>query len=388
MKHLLVCGVPGDEVLLYGHLVATALADEFDAVLLDPCPLPGEGLAEAEDRWSKSCRFLGITPSRSLRSPIPVMLDASARRDVTAARVALSPPHDLLDAFSPLVHAVDRIYVPDVQDPCISRAFGAALLSALSPIVWMAASYGPAEQIAALDARQFEQLCECLSKHYSEHLRTSRISVSDLKGVQQYRRFEGPQLRRFVLQWLGWQFASIREEDPWDFNRSPYEGRRHSLECRVLHEIEWASLVEIGACQGAFTRRLLEEFPGRKISCVEPDPIFAETLRQTIGHAVEVDDTPVERMTGTFDVVLASSVLYYVDTFPLSVLNAARQYFVSSHVQRYHDTVVTPILTRSGWTQVARHIMAPCVEMFCNIPVQKDGAEVAIWRRPGEEKAP
>lgn len=384
MRHLLICGEPGDEVLLYGHLVATTPAGDFSALLVSPSPLNGERSFEAEDRWRHSCRAMGVMPLGSLRSPIPLALASSQRTESAAARIAQFPPEELLGPMRPLLARADRVYVPSIEDPCPARSVAAAALSALSPTLWMATPHGPGDQVVALTTAQFQMLSEWLSDHYAEHLRISRIRVSDLSGVQQYRRMEGAQVRRFAIQFLGGDFAGVREEDPWDFVQSPYERRRHALECRALHDFDWTTLVEIGACQGALTRRLITEFPGRQITCIEPNAPFLEALRREFGEVVRVEGIGLADLRGHFDVVLASSVLYYLDAFPLSLLDAARMYFVSSHLKTYHDTVVTPIMTLRGWTAVARHALSPRIEMFCGIPVLKDGTEVIVWRRPLE----
>ena len=141
-------------------------------------------------------------------------------------------------------------------------------------------------------------------------------------------------------------------------------------------------MVEIGGCVGAFSEQLADAFPHKDICVYEPNHHFARVLSQRLGHRVRVVQGGVEDLTESFDLVFASSVLYYLKRFPLSLLDIAGRYFVTSHIRSYHEEVIRPVFSAAGWNVVYQEELLPAIEDFCSIPIMRDGASIVAWERP------
>jgi len=72
--------------------------------------------------------------------------------------------------------------------------------------------------------------------------------------------------------------------------------------------------LEIGAGSGYFTGKMLELNPQVKLTCVEPDPQLAASLRKRLGRRIEVLEMAVEdmRLSGEFDVAVCHIVLHNI----------------------------------------------------------------------------
>jgi len=72
--------------------------------------------------------------------------------------------------------------------------------------------------------------------------------------------------------------------------------------------------LEIGAGSGYFTGKILELNPQVKLTCVEPDPQLAASLRKKLGRRIEVLEMAVEesQFSGEFDVVICHIVLHNI----------------------------------------------------------------------------
>ncbi len=123
--------------------------------------------------------------------------------------------------------------------------------------------------------------------------------------------------------------------DPWDFASSPYELERlDATVAWVRSHLDPVAgrVIEVGACEGALTQRLLAE--GYSVDATEPNQAFYERLRSVEGdvrvhpHSYE-DLTTTRRLTGS--AYLLIEVLYYeqdlslLDRFPTDRLFVAME---------------------------------------------------------------
>lgn len=114
--------------------------------------------------------------------------------------------------------------------------------------------------------------------------------------------------------------------DPWEFASSPYELERlDATVAWVRSHLDPAAgrVIEVGACEGALTQRLLAE--GYSVDATEPNQAFYERLRELRGdvrvhpHSYE-DLATTRRLTGS--AYLLVEMLYYeqdlslLDRFP------------------------------------------------------------------------
>jgi hypothetical protein len=172
----------------------------------------------------------------------------------------------------------------------------------------------------------------------------------------------------------------LNASDPWYLSSSEYEEDRYRLELSVLGRLPWTSLVEIGACVGAFTLRLLESFPGRQITACEPYEPFARKLEIRMGERARVLQASANEAVPAADIVFASSCLYYARPFPITLLSNAAKYFVLSHCHRYQKGVVEPCMIALNYTLLSEDELPARVEAAYGLTDVKDGTIVQVWR--------
>jgi hypothetical protein len=178
----------------------------------------------------------------------------------------------------------------------------------------------------------------------------------------------------------------IDASDPWYLGSSDYEEARYRLELSVLSNLHWTSLVEIGACVGAFTLRLIELFPGRQITACEPYEPFVNALRIRLGQRARVIHRGADETVPQADVIFASSCLYYARPFPIKLLRIRAKYYVFSHCHRYQKGVIEPCMTALNYELLSEEELPARVEAAYDLADVKDGTVVQVWR--GEPSSP
>jgi len=115
--------------------------------------------------------------------------------------------------------------------------------------------------------------------------------------------------------------------DPWEFATSPYEIERLDATAAWVREhLDPAAgrVIEVGACEGALTRRLLAD--GYSVDATEPNPIFLARLHENVEGDVRIHPHSFEELTTTRRLTgsayLLIELLYYgqdltlLDRFP------------------------------------------------------------------------
>jgi hypothetical protein len=115
--------------------------------------------------------------------------------------------------------------------------------------------------------------------------------------------------------------------DPWEFATSQYEIERlDATAAWVRGHLDPAAgrVIEVGACEGALTRRLLAD--GYLVDATEPNPVFLARLHENVEGAVRIHSHSFEELTTTRRLTgsayLLIEMLYYgqdltlLDRFP------------------------------------------------------------------------
>ncbi|MGU3291232.1 class I SAM-dependent DNA methyltransferase [Williamsia sp. M5A3_1d] len=112
-----------------------------------------------------------------------------------------------------------------------------------------------------------------------------------------------------------------RSDDPWGFDDHFYERRKRDLTVAVLPRPRFARALELGSSTGALTEQLLGRVD--RIHCVELHPRGIDIARRRLTAEAErvrfeVADLNTWTPNETYDLVVASEVLYYLDAEPLT----------------------------------------------------------------------
>ncbi len=368
MKNLILCAVPGDEISLFGNAVTAHNNAEWHAVLACSDPVREQSYAESAKAWRDACRRLNLKIVGEL--------------NLAAMPVERYDWFEISQALKPLIHGYDRVYIPDVDDPILFRRIISFSAARHLDTVWMAADGGPATESHLLNDADYFRLVEVAGEFHGPRLSARKLQARDIRGVRQYRRLNGADVLRFAHQWLALTTADLMDENPWDVETSRYDQERYVLELEVIRSLQWESLAELGACLGTFTERLVKEFPERSITAYEPNERFEGLLRSRLGDRVTVVQGSVRQMDRAFDLVFASSVLYYFKRFPSQLLDVARKYLVTSHSRDFHEEFIVPVLSAAGWKNVRTEELFPKIELFSSIPMAKEGNRITAWERP------
>ncbi|MEU9749994.1 hypothetical protein [Streptomyces niveus] len=190
--------------------------------------------------------------------------------------------------------------------------------------------------------------------------------------------------------------ASLDDEaasvpDPWEFGSSPYEkDRLDATAAWVLgHRGEAGDpLVEVGACEGALTHRLVAA--GRTVHATEPNPLFrtrlSEAVRGTESVRVSADD--LAALTGEgrphAGAHLLIEMLYYGQDLGLLDGLPTDHVFVALEPATM-DTLLRPWLAASAtWREVESvRLVPPRVETVCagRAYLIKRGSDGLLLRR-------
>lgn len=102
-------------------------------------------------------------------------------------------------------------------------------------------------------------------------------------------------------------------EDPWNLATSPYEQAKYDATIAALGDRTYPFCLELGASIGVLSERLARRC-GRLIT-LEPSPTAVERARARLDSVPNVDvqlgSAPEALPDWTFDLVVASEVLYY-----------------------------------------------------------------------------
>lgn len=115
-----------------------------------------------------------------------------------------------------------------------------------------------------------------------------------------------------------------RSPDPWSFETSPYEQAKYTATLSALPHQRYARALEIGCSIGVLTERLASRCD--ELIAMEPAVVALERARQRcrgLGQIAFLQaSAPTAWPAGTFDLILLSEVVYYLDPPDVSRLAA------------------------------------------------------------------
>lgn len=100
--------------------------------------------------------------------------------------------------------------------------------------------------------------------------------------------------------------------DPWGFTTRWYEERKYAISLAMLPRRAYEDAFEPGCSIGVFTA-LLAPRCHRLLSCDVADHAVHEARRRAPGARVERRTIPADWPSETFDLIVLSEVLYYLD---------------------------------------------------------------------------
>jgi hypothetical protein len=253
--------------------------------------------------------------------------------------------------------------------------------------IWVRSCGGYAAEAHVLSQSAFGQKLAIINSSYAYEMMLAidheHFSGAAIAGVEAFVPTHFPE----VIQALVHTTPGIRPEIPdgWAFQTSPYEKERFDCTCTVLAHVAGecapTSIFEIGACEGAMTRRLRMLFPRSRISAVEANPVFLCRLRESLRDEANTDivEASVLEVSLMADLVLLAEMLYLVPERIMDILARVRaKYLLTSHYTNF-DEPVSRLLHGFGWHPIVAMQVSPRFE-----PV--DGRTSRFLRlRPGSQ---
>jgi SAM-dependent methyltransferase len=100
--------------------------------------------------------------------------------------------------------------------------------------------------------------------------------------------------------------------DPWDFETSPYEEAKYDATIQALEGRRFACGLEIGCSIGVLTERLAAHTD--TLLAIDVAEAALEKAQQRVPEVdFELREVPEEFPDGSYDLIVASEVLYYLD---------------------------------------------------------------------------
>lgn len=104
------------------------------------------------------------------------------------------------------------------------------------------------------------------------------------------------------------------KEDPWQYRTSVLERGKYTDLLTVLPQLPWHRALEVGCSEGLFTRMLAD-----RVECLKAIDFSPKALARAQQKLVGLDHVQLEQLNirdqepgGTFDLIVASEVLYYM----------------------------------------------------------------------------
>jgi len=263
----------------------------------------------------------------------------------------------------------------------VSREYGTLRVPALSAC--------PTEG-GLLDEESFLRKLSVLDGPYGEGGGCAS-PLGGLPGVEAFTRVE----REDVVRTLSLTKPEIHAElaDPWCFATSPYERERYELTARLLGELATRGaapkhIIDLGACEGRMTERLLESFPGARVEAVESEPHFSARLRERLGGEarVRVVEASALEVPLEADLVVMAEVLYYLPSESLRGLvgRVSARHLLTSYGGGFGEEVAA-LLREAGWREELSGTVPTRLEPVDGVSsplwIRRAGTEVRLWSR-------
>jgi hypothetical protein len=256
---------------------------------------------------------------------------------------------------------------------------------------WVRSCGGYAAEAHVLSRSAFDQKLAIINSSYAHEMLLAMdddyFSRGEIAGVEAFAPTYFPEL----IQALVHTTPGIRTEtsDVWAFQTSPYEQERFERTCTMLAHVAGecapTSILEIGACEAAMTRRLRTLFPSSRISAVEVNPVFLRRLRESLRDDPNTDivEATVLEVSLMADLVLLAEVLYHVPEPIIDIPPRVRaKYLLTSHYTNF-DKSVSRLLRSLGWHTIVAMQVVPRIEpvdgrISCFLTC-RPGTQIRLW---------
>lgn len=363
---LVLVAHPGDETLAFSSVCAGA-----DVISVTDGGWPGLGEA-----FRTACDRLG--GKRALSLSLPNIDPWRLPKEVLVGRLKALGPYNRIYTHSPFEQHAQHRDVALAASQCFEE-------------IWVRGCGGYAAEAYVLSQSAFGQKLKILNQMYAHQLAAAEddhFCSTAVLGVEAFV----PTRFCEVSQALAHTTPGMPPEVPdlWAFETSPYEQERYDRTCAVLAHIvregTLTSVLEIGACEGAMTRRLRTLFPGANISAVEVNPVFAHRLRARLGHDPDtaIMEASVREMPLSADLVCLAEVLYLVPDHCMALLERLKaQYLLTSYVGDF-DAQVSMCLRHFGWRNIVTEQVLPRFEPVDGatsyLVIRRPGSQVRLWQ--------
>jgi len=364
--HLVLVAHPGDETFACSSVCA-------GADVVSATDGGWEGHAKA---FRRACDQLGA--ARALVLSLPNVQPGRLPIAILASRLTALGPYSRVYTHSPLEKYAQHRDVALAA----SQAFDE---------IWVRSEAGFAAEAHVLSRIAFKQKLDMVNSIYPQQITDSvdddQRCRAEVIGVEAF----APARFADVVRAFTYASQEICPDVPdvWAFETSPYERERYNQTCALLAHLSRgvspASILEIGACEGAMTRRLRALFPSAKIRAVEANPIFARRLREAVGNDpdTEIIEASLLDVPLSADLVLLAEVLYFVPEHLTDILARVRATYILTSYLGTFDERVALCLQHDGWHNIVSAQVLPRFEPVdgrtSRLVVQRPGTQIRLW---------
>lgn len=362
-KELIVCGYSVDLLYKFGVIILAYPDTIFDVLTIYSSSEESKNCNDV----NSVCNELGINEYKNLN-----INDTENTQDIWGK---------LIKAFSEL-NNYDNVYSYNIKDTNkLNQVITAALGRNFKEINVLAGG-GCVDQTITCEPSAFKKLLNMMNKYIPASIMSGYVDVLNVKNTILFNRVVGERLVRYFLSCAIWQINMFDYGSPWELKTSCYEMKRHALELKVLENIQWDSLIEIGACEGVFTQKLRNKFPKKKIVALEPDKYFFETLSsQKINEVVLFNEDCEYIKQLSADAIFISNVLYYCKSIPDVIFNNNARYIIVSHDYAFHKNVLDNLFLSKRFRCIDEVNLEACLEDMEGTLCIKYGSNIKVWER-------
>jgi LmbE family N-acetylglucosaminyl deacetylase len=372
---LVLVAHPNDETIGFSSVCAGA-----DVVSATDGGRDGRAVARA-DGFQQACARLGAR--RSLLLNLPDIFPWRLPVDVLVERLQALGPYHRIYTHSPFEGHPHHRDVALAASRCFEE-------------IWVRSLGGYAAEAHVLDRQAFYRKLEILNTIYRRELtlpdedppRSAAEMLDHVAGVESYV----PTRWSEVIQALALTNPEMPTDLPnvWAFEVSAYELERYDCTCQMLKQgcqaPPPASILELGACEGAMTRRLRHLFPGAQICAVESHPTFARRLREHVSKdgRIEVVEASIEDIPLAADLIVMAEMLSYLPQSAMSILSRLRASYLLTSYRGTFDACIRQSLQAFGWRESVSAEVLPRFEPVDGrdslLIARRSGTQIRLWR--------
>lgn len=382
IDNLIVLSNPGDELQFFYGLISTESDQNWDVVYTYINGHDLKGNSSLKQLVINSCKELGIRK---------VFIFPTAK--------TFPPLYSISSVAESLkkLGCYDRIFTYSVVDEDLSKQSVSLSVLLAYDVVYTVGIGGVSDIIICLNIEQFQQKILRINLFYREQITKRKgfksLNITDVERFQRYKSVD--LLKYYYLNYRLDVFdfsddidlnmptlppLNTTNTDPWELGTSDYEKERHDFELRILFQFEWSSLVEVGACEGFFTKKLIQSFPDKTIIATEPDTKYFVNLQKNVGDKITCLQCGINNVAEIdCDILFISSLMYYVKPFPFDILFGNYRYVIMSHNKFYHEKVLDQIMLSHGFKSIFQDDMWGMVEPMWGVLDIKEGTNIKVW---------